>query len=42
LATVTGVTAPWVDPLATWMSWLTPLSVFEFREWAWRECGRSW
>jgi hypothetical protein len=33
LATVTGVTAPWVDPLATWMSWLVPLMAFEFREW---------
>ena len=22
LAVVTGVTAPWFDPLATWMSWL--------------------
>ena len=32
LATVTGATAPWVDPLATWVSWLVPLAVFEFRE----------
>lgn len=32
LATVTGVTAPWVDPLAVWMSWLAPLTVFELRE----------
>jgi hypothetical protein len=32
LATVTGVSAPWVDPLATWMSWLVPLTAFEFRE----------
>jgi uncharacterized membrane protein len=32
LATVTGVTAPWVDPLATWMSWLLPLGAFELRE----------
>jgi Predicted membrane protein (DUF2306) len=32
LATVTGVAAPWVDPLATWMSWLMPLTAFEFRE----------
>jgi hypothetical protein len=34
LATVTGMTAPWVDPLATWMCWLVPLSAFELREWA--------
>jgi hypothetical protein len=32
LATVTGVTAPWVDPLATWMSWLLPLMAFELLE----------
>ncbi|APW61604.1 DUF2306 domain-containing protein [Paludisphaera borealis] len=32
LATVTGTAAPWVDPLATWMSWLAPLSAFEFYE----------
>jgi hypothetical protein len=36
LAIVTGVTAPWVDPLATWMSWLLPLSAFELHEWAQR------
>jgi uncharacterized membrane protein len=39
LATVTGVTAPWVDPLATWMSWLVPLTVFEFRDWTRRKFG---
>jgi Predicted membrane protein (DUF2306) len=39
LATVTGVAAPWVDPLATWMSWLIPLTAFEFREWTRRESG---
>lgn len=33
LATVTAMTAPWVDPLATWMSWLLPLTAFEIREW---------
>ena len=33
LATVSGVTAPWVDPLATWMSWLVPLTAFELCEW---------
>jgi small-conductance mechanosensitive channel len=33
LATVTGMTAPWVDPLATWMCWLLPLTAFELREW---------
>jgi hypothetical protein len=37
LATVTGVTAPWVDPLATWMSWLAPLTAFELREWTRRK-----
>jgi hypothetical protein len=31
LATVTGVTAAWVDPLAIWTSWLVPLAVFELR-----------
>jgi hypothetical protein len=39
LATVTGVVAPWVDPLATWMSWLLPLAVFELREWTRRNTG---
>lgn len=33
LAIVTGAEAPWVDPLATWMSWLAPLSAFEVYEW---------
>jgi hypothetical protein len=33
LATVTGVFAPWVDPLATWLCWLVPLTAFELREW---------
>jgi hypothetical protein len=37
LATVTGVAAPWVDPLATWMSWLMPLTAFELREWTRRK-----
>jgi hypothetical protein len=32
LATVAGLDAPWVDPLAIWMSWLGPLAVFELRE----------
>jgi Predicted membrane protein (DUF2306) len=39
LATVTGVTAAWVDPLATWMSWLVPVTVFELHEWTRRD---SW
>jgi small-conductance mechanosensitive channel len=39
LATVTGTAAPWVDPLATWMSWLTPLAAFEIREWTRRRSG---
>lgn len=29
LATVVGFTPPWLDPLATWMSWLVPLAIFE-------------
>jgi hypothetical protein len=33
LATVTGMTNPWVDPGATWASWVVPLAVFEVREW---------
>ena len=32
LASVIGATAPWVDPLATWMSWLVPLTAFELGE----------
>jgi Predicted membrane protein (DUF2306) len=40
LATVTGMTAPWVDPLATWACWLAPLAAFEFREWTRRRSGR--
>lgn len=32
LATVGGAAPTWVDPLATWMSWLGPLAVFELRE----------
>jgi hypothetical protein len=39
LATFTGVTAPWVDPLATWISWLVPLTAFELREWTRRTPG---
>src|SRR4051812_47025822 len=32
LATAVGITSAWVDPLATWLSWLLPLAAFEFRE----------
>lgn len=32
LATVTGMTATWIDPLATWACWVVPLLVFEVRE----------
>jgi hypothetical protein len=39
LATVTGVTAPWVDPLAIWMSGVVPVTAFEFREWTRRRSG---
>ncbi len=33
LATVAGVEAEWLDPLANWISWLIPILLFEFREW---------
>jgi hypothetical protein len=36
LGTLAGVTAPWFDPLANWMSWLVPLAAFEFRRWTTR------
>jgi small-conductance mechanosensitive channel len=39
LATVIGLAAPWVDALATWVSWLVPLTAFELREWAKRKTG---
>jgi hypothetical protein len=39
LATVAGVTAPWVDPLTTWLCWLLPLTAFELRERAGRRQG---
>jgi Predicted membrane protein (DUF2306) len=32
LATVAGANSSWVDPAATWLCWLVPLSVFELRE----------
>ena len=32
LATVAGMAAPWVEPLATWLCWLGPLAAFELRE----------
>jgi hypothetical protein len=32
LATVTGVAAPWFDPLAIWASWLVPLAGIELHE----------
>jgi hypothetical protein len=41
LATVIGLTARWVDPLATWMCWLVPLSVFELRGFFGRNPGAS-
>jgi hypothetical protein len=40
LSTVMGAEAAWVDPLATWMSWLAPLSAFELYEWT-RRRSRS-
>jgi hypothetical protein len=33
LATVTGLAAIWIDPLAIWVSWLTPLAIFEGMGW---------
>ncbi|HEX8201493.1 MAG TPA: DUF2306 domain-containing protein [Isosphaeraceae bacterium] len=39
LASVMGVAAPWVDPLATWMSWLVPLAAFELRARTRRKSG---
>ena len=41
LATVAGATASWVDPMATWLSWLVPLTAFELREWTRRTPGSS-
>ena len=29
LATVSGVSAPWFDPLASWACWILPLAVYE-------------
>ena len=29
LATVSGVTAPWFDPLASWACWVLPLAAYE-------------
>jgi Predicted membrane protein (DUF2306) len=40
LATVIGATSPWVDSLATWISWLAPLAAFEWYEWARRRSRR--
>ena len=41
LATVTGILATWVDPLASWVCWLVPLAVFEWREWWTRRGERA-
>ncbi len=38
LATVAELNAPWIDPLATWMSWVIPITAFELRE---RARGKS-
>jgi hypothetical protein len=32
LATVCGIQAEWVDPLASWASWIVPLAIFELLE----------
>ncbi len=39
LATVAGASAPWIDPAATWLSWIMPLTAFELREWNGRKSG---
>ena len=41
LATVTGIQATWVDPLAAWASWLVPLAAFELSGVVYRQIGRS-
>jgi hypothetical protein len=40
-ATVTGLAAAWIDPLATWICWLVPLAAFEWVEMAKRQARRS-
>jgi hypothetical protein len=47
LATVSGVTGSWVDPLAAWVCWVVPLAAYDIREWARRKerrngAGMSW
>jgi uncharacterized membrane protein len=32
LATVAEVAVEWIDPVATWISWMVPLAIFELRE----------
>lgn len=39
--TVTGLAAPWIDPWAVWVSWLTPIAVFEWSRWDSRQARRS-
>lgn len=41
-ATVTGIQALWFDPLANWISWLVPLTVFELSQWRIRLAKRSY
>jgi hypothetical protein len=41
LATVSGVSAPWFDPLASWACWVLPLAVYELSQWANRRKGSS-
>jgi hypothetical protein len=41
LVVVTGVAATWIDPLATWLSWLVPLTAFEVSEWGKKHASRS-
>jgi hypothetical protein len=41
LATVTGASAAWIDPLAAWASWLGPLAAYELICWGDRHTGSS-
>jgi uncharacterized membrane protein len=41
LATVSGVSAPWFDPLASWGCWVLPLAIYELSQRANRRKGGS-
>lgn len=40
LATVTGLAATWIDPWSIWISWLTPITIFEWIELGKKQEGR--